>query len=86
MNGRRVHFTKGNITLHEGDYGKDPEQPNVWWVRPPRGHTGMIRHEPGVHWTITEHEDGTITASPSINMVGVWHGYLEHGVWKEIGA
>lgn len=37
---------------------------------------------------VVEHEDGTITVSPSIlasNGTGnkQWHGYLERGVWRE---
>ena len=38
--------------------------------------------------TITEHEDGTITVSPSIlvtrgrERTELWHGYLERGVWR----
>ena len=34
---------------------------------------------------VTEHEDGTITVSPSILITGEggsWHGYLELGVWR----
>lgn len=38
--------------------------------------------------TVVEHEDGTITVSPSILVrqphVAEWHGYLEHGVWREV--
>jgi hypothetical protein len=37
---------------------------------------------------ITEHEDGTITVSPSILMRAdrgqAWHGYLERGVWRDV--
>jgi hypothetical protein len=36
---------------------------------------------------VEEHDDGTITVSPSI-LTGrgerQWHGYLEHGVWREV--
>jgi hypothetical protein len=36
---------------------------------------------------VVEHEDGTITVSPSI-LTGrgerQWHGYLEHGVWRQV--
>ncbi len=34
---------------------------------------------------VTEHEDGTITVSPSIltrGPTGEWHGYLERGIWR----
>lgn len=43
---------------------------------------------------IEEHEDGTITVSPSILLkmpvdggareIEVWHGYLERGVWRSV--
>jgi hypothetical protein len=41
---------------------------------------------------VTEHQDGTISVSPSIRATGyseaygrhTWHGYLEHGVWREV--
>lgn len=34
--------------------------------------------------SIVEHEDGTITVSPSILVTGgeEWHGYLERGIWR----
>jgi hypothetical protein len=63
-----------------GDYGRIDGK---WWIRPPRGSMGLL----DLH-TVTEHEDGTITVSPSIlleSMDGnvLWHGYLERGVWRE---
>lgn len=56
----------------------------VAWVCLPDG-TGPCRLD---GWTLTEHEDGTITTSPSIldkkpDGDG-WHGYLERGVWREV--
>jgi hypothetical protein len=36
--------------------------------------------------SIIEHEDGTISVTPSIlvtNHLGSWHGYLTQGIWKE---
>ena len=44
-------------------------------------------------WDITENEDGTVTASPSIALQegdgqggfrNVWHGYLEGGKWRSV--
>lgn len=36
---------------------------------------------------VIEHEDGTITVSPSILVTDgaarEWHGYLEHGNWRK---
>ena len=71
-----------------GEYGKAPfAEPSGfrWMCRPPWKHSGgdLINHK------VTEHEDGTITVSPSIliqtgpNMAWKWHGYLERGVWRE---
>lgn len=58
----------------------------VAWVVTPNGHGPA--HLEG--WTLTEHDDGTITTSPSIlahpagpTLPG-WHGFLERGVWREV--
>jgi hypothetical protein len=87
MKGRRVYAdTNGDLYLAEGDYGFSPKA-DCWQVRPPGRHAGSIpKHE------VTEHDDGTITVSPSILLYDVdvdgnsdnWHGYLEHGEWREI--
>jgi hypothetical protein len=66
-----------------GDYGQDAD--GTWWAWAPcRGACSakINKHE------VTEHEDGTITASPSILMNfgargATWHGYLVQGVWRE---
>lgn len=68
--------------FEEGDYNKNLL--GTWWFRPPGGQMG---HLDG--WTITEHEDGTITVSPSIleynNDRSVrCHGFLEHGMWRKV--
>src|SRR6202035_357036 len=45
-----------------GDYCKvTSEGPTRWYIRDPDGHVGTL-----VSHTIIEHEDGTITVSPSI--------------------
>lgn len=53
----------------------------VWYVHPARGfHGNLSKHD------VTEHEDGTITVSPSIlinSHEGSWHGFLERGVFRE---
>lgn len=86
--GKRHDFTDDHWTdLEPGDYGKcltDGE----WYFRPPMsgefysGIGGLKLH------TIVEHEDGTITVSPSILTTGhhgkQWHGYLRNGIWEEI--
>lgn len=47
-------------------------------------------------WTITIEDDETVTVAPSIEQQAIpdernpdaaipyWHGYLEHGVWREV--
>lgn len=78
MQGRR-----NDAPLHEmepGDFGVDRGD---WTCRAPNGFGGLLRrHE------VVEHEDGTITVSPSILIHrpsdGEWHGFLERGVWREV--
>lgn len=66
------------------------EQRAKWWTKPywlvcsPNGHAcSLANHE------VVEHEDRTITVSPSILIRGrdnveLWHGYLERGVWRTV--
>lgn len=54
----------------------------TWMVRTPNGHLGNL----GAH-DVVEHEDGTITVSPSILVSNpqqgeLFHGYLDRGVWR----
>lgn len=63
-----------------GDYWQDAD--GLWSCRPPWKHAwgNLAKHH------VTEHEDGTITVTPSIlitTQVGTWHGYLERGIWRE---
>lgn len=75
MTGRRL--PEETRVFAEGDYGRIG---GVWYARPPGSHMGCLdNHE------VTEHEDGTITVSPSILIDDgrkPWHGYLERGVWR----
>lgn len=55
-----------------------------WWqVTTPDRHVGSLN--PQVHHVV-EHEDGTITVTPSIDMSkrvpGAWHGYLTRGIFE----
>jgi hypothetical protein len=64
----------------DSDSGK-----RVAWVVTPNGH-GPSRLD---GWDLIEHDDGTITVSPSILAHPAadnpgWHGYLEQGVWREV--
>jgi hypothetical protein len=55
----------------------------AWWIYLPKAGIGCLsQHQ------VTEHIDGTITASPSIGLrkaSGEFarHGWLEHGVWRD---
>jgi hypothetical protein len=68
--------------LQSGEYSKTLD--GRWYARAPGD--GWLMGNLGNH-DVTEHEDGTITVSPSI-LIGAgdqvqWHGYLERGVWRE---
>ena len=102
ITGRRVepHPERG-LSLLPGDYGKSRVD-GAWHARPPTAPdfgephpiSGNLReHE------VVEHEDGTITVSPSILIQYpwgkkpdkdewdkhiAWHGYLVKGVWSRI--
>ena len=86
--GRRIYPDEdGRLWFAPGDYGQD-RLDGKWYARPPT--------DPDQHMTgclsaheVVEHEDGTITVSPSILITGhdndcavQWHGYLEKGVWR----
>jgi hypothetical protein len=93
MQGRRrdINETEWD-TAQNWDYGKMTTDNGSWWycVTPDRNDNddpmlgNLSRH------TVTEHEDGTISVSPSILMGGQgtttapWHGFLERGVWREV--
>jgi hypothetical protein len=66
----------------------------LWYIVDPDGEIGSL----GYRHTVTEHDDGSITVSPSIladpgrHAEGIgdiikadgWHGFLEHGVWRSV--
>ncbi|HEX3747569.1 MAG TPA: hypothetical protein VHW09_26725 [Bryobacteraceae bacterium] len=76
--------------LKPGEYGKDED--GLWYCIPPVESCGEGGQRHGVlgnlgNHKVIEHEDGTISVSPSIlvsNGQGwSWHGYLERGVWRQ---
>ncbi len=82
VRGKRVEITPELIRLHPGEYGKDSVNGD-WYGCPPDTEllAGLRNHK------VVEHEDGTITVSPSIlvsNHTGCWHGYLEQGYWRKV--
>lgn len=71
------------VDAKHGDYWWSPVSKR-WFVYTPKGSVGDL----SLH-QVTEHEDGTITVSPSIlvdhwDPQKRWHGYLEHGEWREV--
>jgi hypothetical protein len=102
MKGRRIYKEDPSILegVEPGDYWKDPD--GSWMAacpeqklpayKPEYAHriclAGLSRHG------IVEHEDGTITVSPSILVSSTWgpdrvnhewyHGFLERGVWRSV--
>lgn len=73
--------------MQPGDYMKISTGEFI--IKSPNGIVASIRNH-----KIIEHDDGTITASPSILLTGYtypdrpgevnWHGFLEKGVWREV--
>lgn len=85
MIGRRL--ADNAAVFAPGDYAKwiDQDGKVTWMCQVPDGQMGNL----GNH-AVTEHEDGTITVSPSILITGrrsdsktVWHGFLERGIWRQ---
>ena len=97
MQGRRITWEQAEnlANIQPGDYWFDPR--HGWYAAcpTPRDGDGMISclaylksHK------VIEHEDGTITVSPSILVKGpdsapkdwaenhTWHGFLERGIWR----
>lgn len=73
-------------TPPRGAYWRDERG---WWTCcSPNGRIGLLTEH-----QVVEHEDGTITVTPSIQVDPLsrattaalpgWHGFLERGVWRE---
>jgi hypothetical protein len=75
----RVTLDSGSV-LRSGEYAKSSD--GTWYAVTPNGLlANLLKHQ------VTEHEDGTITVTPSIlvsqGTVGSWHGFLNRGIWSE---
>lgn len=82
MQGKRVDRLDDSI-FQSGEYGKISN--GDWYCCPPD--TDLIGNLRGHQ--VVEHEDGTITVSPSILINArhrgkEWHGFLERGVWRQV--
>lgn len=82
LDGKYPYEIEGGLL--PGEYAKCREEfnPALWVVRAPNGDIGSLSVR--VH-QITEHDNGTITVSPSIQFLtgDRWHGYLKAGVWQQ---
>ena len=76
--GTEAHWLDaGDYSLCEGS----------WWCCAPNGARGNLSSH-----DVVEHDDGTVTVSPSILISDsvngqrrdVYHGYLERGEWREV--
>lgn len=70
--------------LEAGEYCFDAGGDGRWYLCMPDGIQCAI--SPKIH-SVMEHEDGSITVSPSIIRYKTttspeWHGFLERGVWR----
>jgi len=78
--GHRAYAPDDNFLAKPGGYWK--HQSGTWYARTPSGElANLARHQ------VTEHEDGTISVSPSILISShdtSWHGFLEHGNWRRV--
>ena len=71
---------------HQGRPGCYWRHEGIWYCEPPsptQGATRLIGNL-AAH-DVVEHEDGTITVTPSILIRSSrqWHGYLTRGIWQE---
>lgn len=88
MTGRRVRAPEGSHVSDAlekpGDYGFAED--GALWVILPHGENVRLPPKSAGGWGIQEHEDGTVTVTPSIfcHSEPPWHGFLEHGVWREV--
>ncbi len=89
MRGEEMTFLRtypdedGHLFLPEGTYGKDPD--GIWYIRF-QGENADLTGNLTKH-DVIEHDDGTITVSPSIlclNAEHRVHGYLERGIWRDV--
>jgi hypothetical protein len=93
MNGTRQDTIQKVWDGDPGGYHLNDDR-NVLWVKLPTGSLGRLEVQEGTQgtneppvWGFEEHEDGTITVTPSIQQHEIeghaeaWHGFLQRGVW-----
>ena len=81
MQGRRLpDYTDWSTERKPGEYAKLNDQ-GFWWAIAPNGDFGCFQSP---NWQVEEHEDRTITVSPSLwfDYPKGWHGFLRRGIWQ----
>ncbi len=93
--GRRLPDDASIADMEPGDYLLRSGRRMVW-LRLPNGAQANLPVSESTAtdartWFLVEHEDETLTLSPSIWLhpsppadPAGWHGYLERGVWREV--
>lgn len=74
---RKFTDASGTLYLCECEFGQSLD--GTWYARPPSGHVSSL-----ADYSVTEHEDGTISVSAAIRAeyaASHWLGYLIKGVW-----
>lgn len=84
MGMRRPDGTNAHELL-PGEYAKNPG--GIWIVRPPVNAQGVSYAGTLSKHSVEEHEDKTITVTPSIlqqygDNENIWHGFLRKGIWE----
>jgi hypothetical protein len=90
MAGRRRSDDTEPRDLLPGDYLLRPNRMAMWLCLPNAELARLPVNEGSAPstdvWGFTEHDDETITVSPSIWLKGEreWHGFLTKGTWTEV--
>lgn len=83
-------YSKRSVTNHD-----ETDHWTMWYVCAPDGQRFYLANEhdrdrSGKHHEVDEHDDGTISVVPKpANSNSIqspnqgWHGWIDHGVWKE---
>lgn len=80
----RVRAGVRHLVAEPGSYMRVLEEGGelwCWYLRSPDGDVGTLwapTHQ------VVEHEDRTITVTPSIVMPKGWHGFLRAGTWSSV--
>lgn len=82
----QIKYGRAEMVVAPGSYMKVLREDGgtwCWYLRSPAGDVCTIGWQFGAAHQIVEHDDGTISVSPSIVFPnGGYHGFLRHGIWS----